>query len=535
MALSNKEVQHFNHIYGAIYGVAVGDALGVPYEFCQRKNIALNPCVDMIGYGTFNKPAGTWSDDTSMTLAALEGLADMQSDDGYAAVMDCFYAWLNEGKYTTEGVFDVGRTCMDAVFKYREGVPPLECGGKGEFHNGNGSLMRIMPAVLYSLVKFDKIDDAFIADMSALTHAHEISKTACIIYAHIAEMLTKIGSSKQGIGVYVDAAVEVVQSVLLGKPDMQEVFCRLTDKSFYGLPESEIKSSGYVVDTLEAALWCLFTTKRYSACVLKAVNLGQDTDTVAAVAGGLAGLYYGKNAISKKWLAKLKGKDIINQAIGRFVDGIVLGFHIKNGVLVKYTGTAKSVVLPHYVVKIGEGAFYGNGTIESVVLSKALAEIGDDAFLGCQNLSTVHMTAALKRMGRMSFCYCEKLENIMIPSSVTEIADGVFAGCDNLKSIHISPENTKYYTESGCIIEKETKRLISAPTVRVILDDIKIIGKRAFCHRHDLTQITIPASVVKIESLAFCDCPNLAKPTAPDSVEIIEEDAFLCGAEGARA
>lgn len=139
----------------------------------------------------------------------------------------------------------------------------------------------------------------------------------------------------------------------------------------------------------------------------------------------------------------------------------------------------------------------------------------------------VYAPDSVKRIGRMAFCYCEQLEKIAIPSSVIEIGEGAFSGCDNLQSVKISPENTMYYTENSCIIEKENNRLISAPTSLTIPDGIEIIGKRAFCHRHDLTEIVIPASVKKIETSAFVDCPNLNKPTIPETVEIVEEDAFL--------
>lgn len=295
-------------IENGIYGVAIGDALGVPYEFFKRDEIAEKPCVDMIGYGTYYKPAGTFSDDTSMTLAGLYGLSSANSDADYTAVMECFRTWREEGRFSVDGVFDVGRTCSAAILKYKRGFAPMECGGCDEFDNGNGSLMRILPAIFYSLARYNYIDSEFIGEMSALTHGHIISKTACQIYANVAKAILD----------GVDKA-----SLLSGlKTYGQTVFSRLKSADFYKISESEIRSSGYVVDTLEAALWCFCNTNSYSDCVLKAVNLGGDTDTTAAVAGGLAGLYYGKEAIPKKWLKTLRGKEIIDECIEKFCNHV---------------------------------------------------------------------------------------------------------------------------------------------------------------------------------------------------------------------
>jgi ADP-ribosylglycohydrolase len=302
-------------IKDAIYGLAIGDALGCPYEFNDRERVRANPCTDMIGYGTFDKPAGTWTDDTSMTLAMLDGLAE--EGDEHNAIMRNFNAWL-DGAYTTEErPFDIGRTCLKAIMNFTRGTPPLECGLQGENYNGNGSLMRILPAALFSLAKYDKIDTEFINDMSALTHAHEISKMACNIYARI----VKEALMPQSMNAIKKKAVEIVKKVTAANEE-QTAFDRLKSLDFFDLPEEEIKSSGYVVDTLEAALWCFCNTTTYKQCVLKAVNLGHDTDTVAAVAGSLAGLRYIIEKTPKAWVERLRGKEIIDKSITKFYNRI---------------------------------------------------------------------------------------------------------------------------------------------------------------------------------------------------------------------
>ena len=306
-------------IIDAIYGVAIGDAVGVPFEFKSVATMrAESPCKDMTGYGTFNLPEGTFSDDTSMTLAALEGIAEMQSETDYAAIMNKFCMWLDSGEYTVNGVFDVGNVCMKAIRKFRKGYHAHECGGMDVSDNGNGSLMRIMPSVLYSLIKYGKIDDSLITHMSALTHGHCIATTACIIYAKIAQFIIE-HPSEFDVKMRAESLHKVIINVdIPDNADAAEAFARIRNKEFCSLPINAIDSSGYVIHSLEAAVWCLANTDRYRDCILKAVNLGGDTDTTAAIAGGLAGLFYGVEGIPKTWVEKLRGKDIIDKAIHKF-------------------------------------------------------------------------------------------------------------------------------------------------------------------------------------------------------------------------
>ena len=299
-------------IKSGIYGVAVGDALGVPFEFKSRLAMDERPCTGMTGFGTHGKPAGTWSDDTSMTLATADGLCEFV-EGGYKPVMDRFYEWFQYGKYTVDGLFDMGNTCAEALIRYEEGEDPVTCGGRDRFDNGNGSLMRILPAVLFDLGRHGRIDLGFISDMSALTHGHEISKTACRIFALVAESVI----NGEPLGTAVPAAVKKANIKKLPE------FDRLLDGEFSSLPRDRIKSGGYVVETLEAALWCLGTTDNYRDCVLAAANLGGDPDTTAAVAGGLAGLKYGFDGIPPEFIGTLLGREVIDDAIEKLSAAIV--------------------------------------------------------------------------------------------------------------------------------------------------------------------------------------------------------------------
>lgn len=269
-----------NKLWSAIYGLAVGDALGVPAEFKTRGSFAIK---DMVGYGTHHQPAGTWSDDTSMTLATCDAIKKAGNVD-IAVIREAFCDWLFHGKYAVGHiVFDCGNTTGQALQR-GHGFDDIRS-------NGNGSLMRILP------LAFTNSDERTIEAVSSITHAHAISVRACQIYVRCARRLL---------------AGEDLAMIL---KDMEEAepFHRLSQLE--ELRESDIRSSGYVVDTLEAALWSLVHSNSYAEAVLKVVNLGDDTDTVGAVAGGLAGIIYGFEGIPKEWLNRLRGKEIIESSL----------------------------------------------------------------------------------------------------------------------------------------------------------------------------------------------------------------------------
>ena len=316
---AESEVQ--KKIKAVMLGHAVGDALGVPVEFCSREELAENPVTDMRGWGSYPVPEGCWSDDTSMSLAALDSLA--KGKVNYNEVMLNFVRWTTLNEYTPSGeMFDIGRTCLSAIRNYlhSDGADALKSGLDDEHSNGNGSLMRIHPFALFLYYKGlneNKYIEV-IHNASALTHAHERSKMACGIYTFILwELLNNpcrgsiIRGLNQASEYYGHYKEYPIYDRMLMKRIGRIYRCREDIDDYKGVTCDEIKSSGYVVDTLEAAIWCVLTTQDYKSCVLKAVNLGGDTDTVAAVAGGLAGALYGLESIPEEWLGKLKRKEYI--------------------------------------------------------------------------------------------------------------------------------------------------------------------------------------------------------------------------------
>ena len=282
-------------IYNGLLGLVVGDAMGVPVEFNPRDSFKVT---DMTGYGTYDLPAGSWSDDSSMMLATVESIARLgkiDTDD----IMKNFVRWVNDGEFTPYGeMFDIGRATRNAIQRYVAGIPAEQCGGTAEWDNGNGSLMRILP------LAFTDCDYETVNAVSSLTHAHEISKAACRVYVYVARQLL------QG------KTLEEIYNCFGMKQSIFERLPILKD-----LTRDEIKSTGYVVDTLEAALWCNLNSSSYRECILLAVNLGDDTDTVAAVAGGLAGIIYGvggERGIPEEWINQLARKEWIADLCGKF-------------------------------------------------------------------------------------------------------------------------------------------------------------------------------------------------------------------------
>ncbi len=277
-----------DELYRSIFGLAVADALGVPFEFKERGTFR---CEGMSGYGTHDQPPGTWSDDTSMTLATMKSIKDNNGKIDVEDIRNNFLLWLNKGEFTPDGiVFDIGMSTYEAL---KSGVPQRD-----EYSNGNGSLMRILP------LAFTECSDDEIRAVSAITHAHRFSTEACVIYVHIVRRLL------EGEDIH-----NIIPTLKYRKP-----FDRISyiDK----LSVSEIRSSGYVVDTLEAALWAVshkgsciegqLAKPGYKEMVLEAVNLGDDTDTVAAVTGGLAAIICGLDcAECGEWIDTLRYKELI--------------------------------------------------------------------------------------------------------------------------------------------------------------------------------------------------------------------------------
>ncbi|MDJ1495947.1 ADP-ribosylglycohydrolase family protein [Cytophagaceae bacterium DM2B3-1] len=294
-----------------LFGVAVGDALGVPVEFKDRSYLKQFPVTDMIGYGTYNQPPGTWSDDSSLTFCLAESLCK-----GYdlTDLSRRFITWREYNHWTPHGhVFDIGIATSDAISRLRKGVSPALAGGKDEQSNGNGSLMRILPLALYLIDKDIQTRFEKTKEVSTITHAHIRSILACFIYLEYALCLIK-GLDKWKAFEQMRVTVnQFLDENAVCSDDERRKFYRILGhpstefgmEPIHTYEEVQVYSSGYVLHSLEASFWCLLNSNSYSETVLKAVNLGKDTDTTAAIAGGLAGLVYQFEQIPVKWVSQL--------------------------------------------------------------------------------------------------------------------------------------------------------------------------------------------------------------------------------------
>lgn len=282
-------------IRGGFYGLLVGDALGVPYEFQYGlEKLALVEMNPIGRHKSWNVPAGTWSDDGALTLALADSLATvghLDEDDFGRRIQ----AWFTKGHYTPDGkAFDVGNTTQEAILRMMRGHAAKVAGLTGERSNGNGSLMRTLPLALFHQGSdADLYADAGRA--SAVTHGHDVSKAAC--------------------GVYCVAARHMLSG-------------RTASRAFIeGLKLAHVKleipprpgGSGFVLDSLAYAIHGARSEGSYEDVVSNAVRLGGDTDTTAAIIGGLLGLRDGVGAIPERWLSVLRGRELADQVIESFI------------------------------------------------------------------------------------------------------------------------------------------------------------------------------------------------------------------------
>lgn len=300
-----------DRLRGGLYGMLVGDALGVPYEFHPPEDLPAAAALEMEPPAGFPRahrgtPAGTFSDDGAQALALLASLldrGDLDVDDFGARLV----AWYDRGDYAVDArVFDCGIQTRRAIERMKAGAPAAEAGGAGERDNGNGSLMRVLPLAL-----FHDGDDAALVQcamaQSAPTHAHPRSRVTCALYClwarrELAGEPSAFDAAARALPALLDAelADELARHVLADGP-----------------PRG--RGSGYVVDCLHSARFACAAASSYEGVVKAAIALGDDTDTTACVAGGIAGIRYGEAAIPARFRAALRGRAIVDPLADRLV------------------------------------------------------------------------------------------------------------------------------------------------------------------------------------------------------------------------
>lgn len=285
-----------------IVGLAIGDAMGVPLKFISREKLFENPVTQMVDGGSHEQHCGTWSDETSTTLATMESII---KNFGISTIDigNRLTEWMEHSKYTAGGErFDIERTTLIALSRFEKDGQPFESGSSAEDSNGNGSLMRMLPIAYYCYSSNMQQNEIFsvVKKVSSITHAHDVSILACYIYVLYAiELLA--GKSKY------DAYREIQRSNYSQfSRSSVDMYNRILKKNIAELPIEAIRSTNYVVDTLEATLWTFLNTNSFNQAVIGAVNLGECTDTVGACTGGLAGIFYGLESINPEWRIDLR-------------------------------------------------------------------------------------------------------------------------------------------------------------------------------------------------------------------------------------
>lgn len=274
---------------GALLGLATGDAVGTTVEFRPRGSF--QPLTDMVGGGPFRLAAGQWTDDTSMALCLATSLVGCNGFDAHDQ-MDRYCRWAQTGYLSSTGTcFDIGTTTASALRRFQQTGEPF-AGSEDPRSAGNGSIMRLAPIPMFYYPDLDAVE-TYAAQSSRTTHAAVECVDACRLFGRII-CRALLGRTKDevvhGDGASFSGSAKIV-AIARGVYEDKAV--------------AEIRGSGYVVESLEAAMWCFIKTESFEAAILTAANLGDDADTTAAVCGQVAGAYYGESQIPAGWLQKL--------------------------------------------------------------------------------------------------------------------------------------------------------------------------------------------------------------------------------------
>ncbi|RQP26019.1 ADP-ribosylglycohydrolase family protein [Piscinibacter terrae] len=313
MSTISPVISQRSRLRGAIYGLLVGDALGVPYEFSSAEDLPKQNLIEMEPPPAFDRahagvPPGTWSDDGAQALHLLSVL--LQGDvDIEGRLAQGLQSWLARGELTPDGrVFDIGIQTQEALSRLARGVPANQSGLCEERSNGNGSLMRVLPAALVP-AEGDHVLLDRARRQSLPTHGHTRSLLACSLSTLISARLL----NGTGFIEALDQAQECLETMTI-REERDELRVLLDGRLD---PPS---GSGYVVDCLWSSVAAVLRTRNFEDCVRTAIGFGNDTDTTACVAGGWAGLLYGEEAIPLRWREQLRGKQLVEPLLQRLTD-----------------------------------------------------------------------------------------------------------------------------------------------------------------------------------------------------------------------
>ena len=305
-----------SRLLGSLYGLLIGDALGVPYEFHPPSALPPPGEIEMEPPESFPRahwgtPPGTWSDDGALALSLLDALLTEGRPDVHA-IASRIVAWRRHGRYAVDGrVFDCGIQTSEAIHRIEQGVSPFDAGGREERSNGNGALMRVPPLALWHRGADAELIEA--AHLQSLpTHAHARSLVACALLSLLLRRIVEAGTPP-------DAALESAASTLALHYAEKAPFGRELELLLRAPQRRAPKGTGYVVDTFWSAMQAA-RERDFKSAMRAAIGFGNDTDTTACVAGAIAGALHGIESIPSRWREALRGTEIVEPLAARLLD-----------------------------------------------------------------------------------------------------------------------------------------------------------------------------------------------------------------------
>ena len=301
------------NIKASLYGYIVGDTLGLPLKNKSRKDLLKKPINEMLPIKELGD-SGYWSINSSFVLATFDSIIENEKRINYTDIMRR-YIECYEGNYylSNDNIKkDIAPNIISALNRFKENNIPTECGSRKYEDNNNKALARMLPIVMYSYYRNVEDPDIYnlVKKYSSLTHTHQLSIMASFIYVRFMLNILK-GKDK-------NASYNLIRYTDYSNYFRKEIiseFTRIINKDIRELKLNEIQSTNNVVDTLETTIWIILNTNSYQQAVVGAINLGGDTNTIASLVGGVAGVIYGVDDIPNEWLDKLKRKDLINNII----------------------------------------------------------------------------------------------------------------------------------------------------------------------------------------------------------------------------
>lgn len=297
-----------------LFGIAIGEALGVPFESLKRIDMLKNPITEMIGFKANNLLPGTWSHGSALTFCLAESIAN---DYDLEITAINFIRWKNESFKSAKGyLFDNNNTTVRAIYRLEKIICQSQERNQSlfsytsDFDNSNGSLMRILPLLYVVREKNIKIQFDIIWENSALTHNHIRAAMCCMIYLKVAEYILN-GHEKSDAYQQTRLDIQELWDVIDFDKNEKKYFEKVIQSDIRNYSIICLRTGEYVMESLETSLWCLLKTDSYKKALFTSINLGGNTSSIGSITGGLAGLYYGYNAIPDHWIKTVSKRKYI--------------------------------------------------------------------------------------------------------------------------------------------------------------------------------------------------------------------------------